>query len=291
MNGQWEQFGTASAGWPNIGLDIIKWYGGYYGVMAGGEADGLFRLDGGDWVPFSTEVMGTCLPAHLAEFHGDLYIAGWMQMGAGCPGNNICRYDGQAFHALGMGLQSFPGNNNSVCGPSDMIAHGDLLFVAHSCNYAGGIPSGDIAAWDGERWCTVQGIFANGVSSMDFMGDTLYVGCGATVDGVPVGHAARYIGPDFTDSCGTVTFVPVTEPEPVALTAYPSPADGSITFTCSGANAADVHLHVLDALGRMVWNGLGPSHEVIVSSWGAGIFTAVATGRSGMVRRTRFMVR
>lgn len=295
VNGHWEPFGFMPGLDYNIGADIVKYAGAFYGTVVGGaEGNGVYRLEDTTWTSLGPEITGTgSSPSLLSVFQGDLYIGGYLQMNTGVPGQGICRYDGENFFALGMGLQMAPGNNNSACGAVDMIAHGNYLFVSTGCDYIGGMYCPGIGAWDGSRWCTVEGVLVEnnaGAWSMDFIGDTLYVGCGQTISGVDVGHAARFIGPDFADSCGTITFVPLDETVQERTTLYPNPVSEVLSISFGGMHTHDVPLRIIDSRGVVRWIGQARPQDLDVRDWAKGVYQLVAPGRGGVTQRLPFVV-
>ena len=295
VNGQWEQFGTLEGIGGSLGLDIAKYNGAFYGVMAGtSDGNNFYRLDGQNWTGLGPELNGAALsPGLLTVFNGRLYIGGGAGIIADVPFNGMCSYDGQGLLPLGMGLQSYPGNTFNSCGAVDMVAHGDYLFVSTGCDYVGGMYCPGIGAWDGTRWCTVEGVFLEnsaGAWSMDFMGDTLYVGCGATISGEEVGHAARFIGPDFADSCGTITFVPLDAPVQERIALNPNPVSEVLSISLHDMRAHDLPFHIIDSRGVVRWTGQARSQDLEVHDWAKGVYQLIATGRDGITQRVPFVV-
>jgi hypothetical protein len=252
VGGAWESFGSAP---PNMGgLDIIKYQGDFYAAMNGSDYL-LAKLVNGSWESMFPSLMpNISMAGNLVEYQGDLYIGGKMSMNEGLPGQGIFRYDGNTFHPLGSGLQTYLTNNNGWCGASDMVVWNGFLCVMTGCNYAGGIPVNGLALWDGQQWCSMPGnpYEGGGEMSITSLNDTLYVTCGATIAGEPVGYMARFVGPDPTEQCALATAVP--EPTSGAGFSVSTTADHAALIT--GLSEGPHPYAFYDAQGRLVDQGL-----------------------------------
>jgi hypothetical protein len=252
VGGTWEPFGTAEQGvW---GLDIINYQGEFYAAL-NGAGFVLAKLVNGSWVNLSDSLMANIsMAGSLVEYQGDLYVGGQLSMNEGMPGQGIFRYDGEAFHALGSGLQTYLTNNNGWCGVQDMVVQNGLLFLSTPCNYAGGVPVNGMAIWDGTEWCSMPGDpqETGSISSIAFLSDTLYIKCGATIDGEPVGGMARFVGPVLTEECALVTEVPehITSTELTISTT----TDHRVLIT--GLDDGQHPYALYDAQGRLVAQGV-----------------------------------
>ncbi len=113
----------------------------------------VFRFDGLSWVALGQGPHGdpgdsTIFVKAFAEFQGELIAAGRFDLAQGQPINNIARWNGSAWQALGAGISvsEFTGGVNALAVfQGQLVAAG--LFTA-----AGGQAVANIARWDGVSW-------------------------------------------------------------------------------------------------------------------------------------------
>lgn len=85
--------------------------------------------------------------ALAADSHG-VYVAGDFAGAGGVAANNVARWDGSAWHALGDGVD----------GPVfAVLVDGDGLYAGGEFGTAGGAPAHNLARWDGAQWSDVAG--------------------------------------------------------------------------------------------------------------------------------------
>lgn len=148
--------GVFTAG-PNL-LNVMRWDGATYQPLGGGLS-GRVRA--------------------LAVFQGQLYAAGDFQNAGGDPdADGIARWDGTQWRAVGTGLAD-PGASAVQLGRC-LLPTPAGLYVGGSFQTAGGVPSNDVALWDGSAWHGLPGLsslsgYVNGLALHD---GTLYA-CGA----------------------------------------------------------------------------------------------------------------
>ena len=292
VNSAWERFGTSGSGvW---GLDIIKYDGEFYGSMNGAPGGHvLSKLVNGQWVGFSDSLIANIsMAGTLVEYQGDLYVGGQLSMNEGLPGQGIFRYDGGSFHPLGSGLQTYLTNNNGWCGAIDMVVMNELLFVSTSCNYAGGVPLSGMAIWDGTGWCSMPGDpqESGDIVSIEALNDTLYLTCGATIDGEPVGYMARFIGSSYTEDCELVASVSDVNGSEGRLQIGPNPASDRVNFQWDLGPPPAQRVLVMDALGRELWHQTGTVRHVDVQHWPAGLYHLRAVWGDGRMEHLPFVV-
>lgn len=120
------------------------------------------RWDGTAWSPLGTGVSGgnsvwvDALASHDDGSGEALYAGGLFQTAGGVTVNNVARWDGQAWSALGAG----------VAGPVLALTEFDdgtglALYAGGAFATAGGQPAMNVAKWDGQTWSAV----GNGTSS------------------------------------------------------------------------------------------------------------------------------
>jgi hypothetical protein len=88
-----------------------------------------------------------------------LYIGGAFTTANGMAVNNIVRYDGTTWSALGSGIEG--GAVRSMAVFDD--GNGPALYVGGDFNTAGGQPAARIARWDGSSWSTLGSGLSGGL--------------------------------------------------------------------------------------------------------------------------------
>lgn len=206
VGGQWLPVGMI----PDAGavlIDVIKYQGELVviGSVDINETRRIARFVNGEWVELGPGILGGFSSAHsLAVYGDDLYVGGQISLAAGNAGQDIMRWDGQAFHAVGSGLQRELGDLSTFSDCRSLVVHDGLLFAGGGFRYAGGAPANGVAIWNGTEWCGIGGDLTSAqgfVNSMAFLGDTLFVACGDTADGQAVNLAAKYIGEGYQGPC------------------------------------------------------------------------------------------
>jgi len=169
---------------------------GNFFVAGGVTANKIARWDGVAWSPlgagmsdglFITEVLSLAV---LPD--GDLIAGGTFGTAGGTAANNIARWDGAQWHALGDGVQTVLPDRPSVHALS-VLPDGDLL-VAGRFTTAGAAAANHIARWrrDGS-WTAFGAGTDNTVSDLTTMpnGDRIVSGWITAIDGVAIDGVVR----------------------------------------------------------------------------------------------------
>lgn len=169
----------------------------------------------------------------VASFGGDLIVGGQFTKLGSTTINNLARWDGDTWTALGGGT------NTTV---NALLVDGGDLYAAGAFTTAGGVPAGRVARWNGTAWSAVGPTTATGsVNALAKIGGVLYAG-GAftTLGGVAASRLAAWDGttwsPLSTGANNTVN----------ALAVQGSALIAGGTFTTVGGTAA---------LAIASWNG------------------------------------
>ncbi len=261
QGGHWEPVGQWQLNDLPVIIDFVKYQGSLVaiGILEYDNGRGISYLDNTDntWKLLGPGFLGGSSSGHsLAVYQDELYVGGQIALASGNAGQDIMRWDGTAFHPVGNGVQR---NFNDFNGFSDvrgLVVHNGLLFACGGFRYASGVPAGGVAIWDGSQWCAPGGDITQGMGygeSLAFVGDTLFVLCGQYADDTFVNHLARYDGTDFIYTCSPVGITelpqPTTRPPVIRQT-----SEGQ--WQVSGLSAGQHRYVVMDALGRMVEEGL-----------------------------------
>ncbi len=130
-------------------------------VAGGFEVNHIARWDGEAWSPLGSGLGGApgIQVNALAVFDDGsgpaLYAAGLFSMAGGAPVNNIAKWDGESWGALGDGLTGSIPTASALCVYDD--GNGPALYAGGDFTVAGGVPARNLAKWDGAQWSAVGG--------------------------------------------------------------------------------------------------------------------------------------
>ncbi|HMN97770.1 MAG TPA: hypothetical protein PKC43_14975 [Phycisphaerales bacterium] len=208
---EWSALGGGVTGGPVRALVMQE--GGALAprLIAGGEftaADGLpvgriAAWDGIAWAPLGAGLSG---PVRALAIHDDglgdgpaLFAGGTFATAGGVVVNNVARWDGRSWSALGSGLD---GTVRALCVYDDGLSGGPMLCAGGEFTAADGVGVSRIARWNGSVWLPfgsgMNGAVRSLVASAPGKGTpqpTLYAG-GAftTAGGVSANRVARWNG-------------------------------------------------------------------------------------------------
>ncbi|MFO8029611.1 MAG: T9SS type A sorting domain-containing protein [Cyclonatronaceae bacterium] len=127
---------------------------------------------------------------------GNLYVGGKFERIGGIEANNIAKWDGESWYALGSGIEDDHYLNASV---HALAVMGDDLYAGGWFDRAGGQQANHIAKWDGENWSDLDEGLNGHVRAFAVAGDTLYAGGDFTIAGIArVNSVARWDGSNWS---------------------------------------------------------------------------------------------
>lgn len=194
----WHPLGTGLDDWVSalaIGPDGSLYVGGYFNSAGGTMANYIARWDGISWHSLGTGVGGVAgafVNTLAFGMDGSLYAGGYFTTAGVIPVNNIARWDGSSWHALGYGT-NYPIFELAISPDGSLFAGGVFSI-------AGGAPANNIAHWDGISWHPLgSGIaytFAVSVNALAVDPDgSLYVGGNfMAAGGKPASRIAHWRG-------------------------------------------------------------------------------------------------
>ncbi|MEE8468809.1 MAG: hypothetical protein V3T22_10150, partial [Planctomycetota bacterium] len=140
---------------PGLPLGEIWAVEQYQGeLFAGGigffEADGhtfgaVARFDGTHWQPMGSGIKNGSVLC-MAEFQGELVVAGQFGSAGGKQASSIARWNGTSWNNLGA---------SGLWNVWALAEYNGELYAGGEFTSAGGQPAGRIARWDGTQWHTV----------------------------------------------------------------------------------------------------------------------------------------
>ena len=161
----------------------------------------LARWDGTSWRSIGTaDASVNTLVVHDDGSGPALFIGGNIRNMEGTPVSGIAKYQNGAWSSPGAGVSGGLGRVNALVSYDD--GSGTKLFVGGNFTEVGGIPAGNIGAWDGSGWQRIpaggpdtqinaMGVYDDGTGS----GESLYIGGQfALVGGQSIERIARYDG-------------------------------------------------------------------------------------------------
>ncbi|MGB3921909.1 MAG: hypothetical protein WBL19_01330 [Minisyncoccia bacterium] len=207
LSGVWSPLGSGMSGdvraltvLPNGNLVA----GGSFLTAGGVSAIGIARWDGTSWWALGAGVSHPIWPLvdALATLpNGHLVAGGSFTSAGGVSANNIARWDGTTWSALGSGITGVPSLTSVgaivVFPNGDIVAGGDFTT-------AGGVGANNIARWNGTSWSALgsgtSGFFGSVVESLLTLpsGDLVAGGLFDSAGGATVNHIARWDGANWS---------------------------------------------------------------------------------------------
>ncbi len=258
VGGHWEPL----AGWSAIPFfddpwlhDIIRFQnklvvGGSFST-SDNSLTNMVQYNGNAWVP----VCANCLTggydgvAKLAEYQGELYVAGIFYYSSGNAGQGIMRWDGQQWYSVGPvgdGIQVDNYSDQYSPDISDLQVRDGLLYIGGGYDFVDHIftPAG-ICTWDGSNFCLLQGShFSDYYAPFAFYHDTLYGGTSSGVTDPALRGVIRYLGA----FCSGVGVEEVRAADAALQVVSPEPGSIAVLGLADGPH----ELRIYDAQGRLV---------------------------------------
>ncbi len=243
-----------SAGGP-CGIQTIAEYKGelYFGGNMNPHGkpsiSEIVRFDGQHWKDVGGGIQNTGLGGvnKLLVWKGDLFACGEFFERQGAPGNCIARWDGTSWHKLAGGV--LQGNYEGDI--EDMVVFNNKLYCVGRFSTADGIDAPGMAAWDGQKWCSVSDDF-NGqvVSSVSLFNGSLYMSGSFRANNGDSSYRflAKWKGGDFSDACSQGLSVPATSGSTNSDLVYPNPAYDHVYVRTPSIKSIIFY----DAVGRCV---------------------------------------
>ena len=168
----------------------------------------IVHWDRSDWISIGGGVKGgvfTEVAAIVLDSHGNLYVGGSFNQTGASSANNIAKWDGSSWDAMGGGV------NGAVL--SLAIDQQDNLYVGGYFSMAGSVAAKNVARWNGIEWSSL-GDGLNGVTNalaVNQNGDLISAGYTPTTTGNQPNLLERWDGQSWEfigdSSIGYVSFL------------------------------------------------------------------------------------
>ncbi len=123
----------------------------------------------------------------MAVYNGELYVGGQFDSAGGIPANNIAKWDGKNWSAVGTGLTYLPIYPQTAKTVKTLTVHNGILYAGGQFDTAGGIRAICIAQWNGSNWDSVSNTFPGvrvaGINTLLWDDSVLFAGGGSGGDG------------------------------------------------------------------------------------------------------------
>lgn len=184
--------------------------GNYLDLAGNPDLDHIARWDGTTYTAVGGTISGAVplivLDLQVADLGSgpELYAAGRFLNIGGTPANNIAKWNGASWEALGTGI-----TNSSIaqviCMTTFDDGSGPALYAGGSFNAAGGTPAIRVARWDGTTWAAMGDGLSSTVQELvvydDGDGAALYaLGNFSASGSTPIGRVARWTGTAWVDA-------------------------------------------------------------------------------------------
>ena len=167
-----------------LGSDLYA--GGHFLTANYQPATGIAKWDGSSWSALGSGVENVAQGygvSALAVRGGDLYVGGNFTNVGGVSANNIAKWNGSSWSALGAGVTTFYWYSSV----SALAVSGSDLYVGGEFTTAGEVTAANIAKWDGIAWTALSA----GLGEIGWIG---------IVYALAVSGSNVYAGGQFTNS-------------------------------------------------------------------------------------------
>ncbi len=176
-----------------VGTDV--YIGGNFDTVGCISANGIARWDGNAWSAVGGGVSGGSVNPGtvyaLALDGTDLYVGGSFTQAGTTSANNIAKWDGSNWSALGSGVDG--GANPPYV--KAVAAKNGQVYVGGTISTAGGVSAAGIARWDGTNWLPLASGFTGSINAISVEGSDVYVGGSFTsIGGISASAIAKWDG-------------------------------------------------------------------------------------------------
>jgi hypothetical protein len=263
-----------------------------WGLCAQGEA--ASTISDADWVSMNTtpSFVRSSVNAIAVDTSGTVYAGGNFTSIGGVAVNNIAKWDGASWSALGSGVA---GGDYSYVRALALDAAGNLYAgggFTKAGNGTDNVTVNGLAKWNGASWSAVgSGVGGKSpyVSALGFdASGNLYAGGNFTTAGsVAVNGLAKWDGESWAilgSGLVGVATSPFESPHPAVVSALAFDAEGNLYAGGSFMKAGDVRTYSIAKWDGASWSALGQGLGLFIGPWWFSTtpqVAALAVGASG----------
>ena len=199
----------SDADWVSLGTGTIPevdvmagdeagnlYVGGSFNMIGETFANGIAKWDGTSWSPLGLGISaspssGQSWGVKAIAVAGEVvYVGGIFTSAGGGTANNIAKWDGTSWTALG------DGTDGEV---RALLVNGSQVYAGGNFTHAGGLSVSNIARWDGAAWSPLRSGVNGAVYALAAIGTSIYAGgFFSTAGGVTAVSIARWNGDEWS---------------------------------------------------------------------------------------------
>ena len=206
---EWSAVGTGLGSYGSVGsLAVYKgelYAAGNFYNAGNIQVNNIAKWNGTEWSAVGTGInvykddyfSGSVLS--LAVYNGFLYAGGFFDSAGSIPANNIAKWDGNNWSAIGTGITLGVNDYGAFGYVSSLTTHNGALYAGGMFDTAGGIPAYNIAKWDETNWTSLAAGINGYVSSLSVYNGYLIVGgFFDTIGNIAVNNIVKWDGANWS---------------------------------------------------------------------------------------------
>jgi hypothetical protein len=284
----WSALGEGISGGYVVGVAFDGfgdlYTGGYFLGAGGVAAPFVAKWNGSAWSALGTGMSGShtgfgpSVAAIAFDTNGNVYAGGDFVTAGGVTANNIAKWDGNTWSALGSGTGGFGYFVSCLA----IDSSGDL-YAGGSFTSAGGVAANSIAKWDGSAWSALGSGTDGNVYALAFdrAGNLYAGGAFSTAGGVAATNIAKWNGSAWSalgPGIGLGTGIGISPGEVFAL-AFDS--SGNLYAGGFFTNAGSLSVNSIAKWNGNAWSALGSGLSGGQPDYISPVAYALAFDRSG----------
>jgi hypothetical protein len=203
---EWSAVGTGLGSYGySVGSLVVYngelYAGGHFYNAGNVQVNNIAKWNGIEWsavgtgISVYTDDYFSGSVSSLAVYNGFLYAGGSFDTAGTIPANNIAKWNGMEWSAIGTGLVLKVNDYGAFGYVSSLTIYNGALYAGGNFDTAGGIPANNIAKWNETNWAPLASGIDGYVSSLSaFNGNLIVGGFFDTVGTVAVNEIVKWDG-------------------------------------------------------------------------------------------------